>query len=107
MAAEGWKRSGLLKGAGVPSPTGPLEVGCVDLMHRFRMDENGLLLRLFYPTERGLVGSYEYAKWFSRLKYAKSYSRFMNTKESGELAAILEGKISAWDGTRWVGVANY
>ena len=76
-------------------------------MHRFRVDENGLLLRLFYPTERGLVGSYEYAKWFSHLKYAKSYAKFMNTKETGELTAILEGKISAWDGRRWVGVANY
>ena len=97
MAAEGWKRSGLLKGVGIPSPTGSLAVGCLDLMHRFRVEENGLLLRLFYPTERGLVGSYEYAKWFSHLKYAKSYAKFMHMKESGELSAVLDEKISAWD----------
>ena len=31
---EGWKRGGLLKGAGIPAPSGRYAVGCVDFMHQ-------------------------------------------------------------------------
>lgn len=112
IAAEEWRRTGLLKSAGIPAPTGPMKVGCLDVMHRFPRQEDGLLVRLFYPTEPGLEGTYEYAKWFSHLKYVKSFARSLQMKESGELSAILEGKISAccaWDTLGedvWVGVAG-
>ena len=33
-APEGWKRGGLLKGVGLPAPSGRYAVGCVDLMHQ-------------------------------------------------------------------------
>ena len=31
---ESWKRGGVLKGAGIPAPSGRYAVGCVDLMHQ-------------------------------------------------------------------------
>ena len=31
---EGWKRCGVLKGTGLPAPSGRYAVGCVDLMHQ-------------------------------------------------------------------------
>ena len=56
-----WERSGWLKsGDGIPAPTGSYEVGCVDLMHRLEGDSDGLLVRLFYPTDPGLAGQYQY-----------------------------------------------
>ena len=49
--AEGWKNAGLLKGSGIPAPSGQYRVGCVDLMHQLAGDEKGgLLVRLTYPT---------------------------------------------------------
>ena len=57
-----WKRSGWLKSVGIPAPRGRHEVGCVDLMHRLEGDSDGLLVRLFYPTDPGLAGQYPYAK---------------------------------------------
>ena len=81
VMAEPWKRSGLVKGIGIPAPSGQHPVGCVDLMHQARSslnvlivnsgevhefsviylplpqfegdDHGGLLVRLFYPADLG------------------------------------------------------
>ena len=34
--AKPWARSGVLKGEGIPAPSGGRSVGCVDLMHQVR-----------------------------------------------------------------------
>ena len=66
---EPWKSSGWLKGEGIPAPRGRHEVGCVDLMHRLEGDSDGLLVRLFYPTDPGLAGQYPYAKTIPHPRY--------------------------------------
>ena len=69
-----WQKFGPpnFKGLGVPAPTGSYEVGCVDLMHRLEGDSDGLLVRLFYPTDPGLAGQYQYAKLYSHPQYFKA-----------------------------------
>jgi hypothetical protein len=77
MSEEGWKRFGLIKGPGLPAPTGQYSVGCVDLMHKLEGDNDGLLVRLFYPTTpqihqaEGAAG-YQYAKWMPDKRYVKA-----------------------------------
>ena len=56
----------------MPAPSGCYEVGCVDLMHRLEGDSDGLLVRLFYPTDPGLAGQYPYAKLYPHPKYLKA-----------------------------------
>lgn len=75
VMAEPWTRSGLVKGIGIPAPSGERSVGCVDLMHKVNLpqtshislhtplslhhylgqfegdDHGGLLVRLFYPAQ--------------------------------------------------------
>lgn len=80
---EEWKRFGLVRGPGLPAPSGQYTVGCVDLMHQLEGDEQGgLLMRLFYPSSgSGAVSEsrsesdsttgpeLQYAKWFPHKKY--------------------------------------
>ena len=56
----------------MPAPSGCHEVGCVDLMHRLEGDSDGLLVRLFYPTDPGLAGQYPYAKLNPHPNYLKA-----------------------------------
>ena len=44
VMAESWKRSGLVKGIGIPAPSGQHPVGCVDLMHQARSSLNVLIV---------------------------------------------------------------
>ena len=67
-----WQKFGPPRGLGVPAPTGRYEVGCVDVMHRLEGDSDGLLVRLFYPTDPGLAGQYQYAKLYSHPQYFKA-----------------------------------
>ena len=62
------KEGSLIKCLGIPAPTGQYTVGCVDLMHKLEGDNDGLLVRLFYPTTpqiqaKGAAPGYQYAKW--------------------------------------------
>ena len=94
--SEGWKRYGLVRGAGIPAPTGKYAVGCVDLMHELDGDSDGpLLMRLFYPTS--LAGSaeqaatasrYPYAKWIPHNMYAWSTFSFFESRFPGVMAGI-------------------
>ena len=86
--AEGWKLSGLVRGVGIPAPSGPRKVGCVDLMHKLEGEEDGLLLRLFYPAAVGAVG--EYAKWRPHKRYTKAYLDYSKTTASGLVATVTD-----------------
>ena len=84
------KASSLAKGmAGrsIPAPSGQYTVGCVDLMHKLEGDNDGLLVRLFYPTTpqiqaEGTTG-YQYAKWMPHAKYTKTTFNFIETMVPG------------------------
>ena len=81
---KAWQRFGCPKGLGVPAPTGSYEVGCVDLMHRLEGDSDGLLVRLFYPTDPGLAGQYQYAKLHSHPQYLKAAIDYMKVMQGRE-----------------------
>ena len=89
VRAEGWKLSGLVKGVGIPAPSGPGRVGCVDLMHKLDGEEDSLLLRLFYPAAVDAVG--EYAKWRPHKRYLKpGYLNYSKTTASGLVATVID-----------------
>ena len=74
VVEEGWKNAGLLKGSGIPAPSGQYRVGCVDLMHQLAGDEKGgLLVRLTYPTEATPGAGYPYTEWVPRRAYIKGF----------------------------------
>ena len=84
-----WHRGGWLKGLGIPAPTGSYEVGCVDLMHRLEGDSDGLLVRLFYPTDPGLAGRYQYARTIPDSRYLKGLLNFIMRNRFSVLIACL------------------
>lgn len=89
--AEGWKRQGgLLKGPGIPAPSGIYEVGCNHLMH------DGLLVRLYYPIERELSANYDYAKFYFHPNYVKAIYEYMETKNPGLVASLTKMFISKY-----------
>lgn len=87
---EGWKTTGLIKGPGIPAPTGQYTVGCVDLMQKLEGDNDGLLVRLFYPTVPQIQegAGYQYAKWTPHKRYTKGFMEFNKIKLSGLLSSI-------------------
>ncbi len=87
---EGWKNSGLLKGLGIPAPTGQYTVGCVDLMQKLERDNDGLLVRLFYPTTPQIQegAGYEYAKWTPHKRYTRGFLDFYQVKLPGLLSTL-------------------
>jgi hypothetical protein len=102
------KASSLAKGiAGrtIPAPTGQYTVGCVDVMHKLEGDNDGLLVRLFYPTTpqihqaEGAAGSgYQYAKWMPHAKYTKTTFDFIETMVPGlssNAVEVFAGKLSS------------
>ena len=66
---EPWQKIGWMKAKGIPAPSGCYEVGCMDLMHKLEGDSDGLLVRLFYPTDPGLAEQYQYAKTTPHSRY--------------------------------------
>ena len=92
--ADGWKRGGLIRGDGLPAPSGQYRVGCVDLMQDLAEDhrQGGLLVRLHYPTSAsgsGASGSYNYAPWYPHKEYIKGYLDFDNMKFCGVLSNVI------------------
>jgi hypothetical protein len=87
---EGWKNSGLLKGLGIPAPTGQYTVGCVDLMQKLEGDTDGLLVRLFYPTTPQIQegAGFEYAKWTPHKRYTRGFLDFYQAKLPGLLSTL-------------------
>lgn len=90
---EGWKSSGLIKGTGIPAPTGQYTVGCVDLMHKAAptvTDGDALLVRIFYPSASIQEGAgYEYAKWTPHKRYTKGFMEFNKSKMPGLLSGLV------------------
>ena len=70
-ATPGVKRSVMSKGMGIPAPSGQHQVGCVDVMPLCKGDDNGLLFRLYYPTEATSDSGYHYPPWLPNELYAK------------------------------------
>ena len=68
-----------ITGRSIPKPTGQYTVGCVDLMHKLEGDNDGLLVRLFYPTTPQLQegAGYQYSRWMPHAKYAKTTFNFI------------------------------
>lgn len=94
---EPWKSSGVVRGPGIPMPSGPYAVGCVDLMHRFEDENDGLLVRLFYPTaavREGRRPRYEYANWIMNKRYVKGYLEYSKTSAVGFKAALVGAFLS-------------
>ena len=88
---EGWKNFGLLKGIGIPAPTGKHVVGCVDLMHKLEGDSDGLLVRLFYPAHPTVRegDEYPYARLTPNRMYTKGLLEFFTFKFPGALSFLL------------------
>ncbi|XP_065898486.1 platelet-activating factor acetylhydrolase-like [Dysidea avara] len=75
----GWRQSGMLQGIGLPVPSGPHQVGCVDVMPLCKGDDSGLLFRLYYPTEATPDSGYHYPPWLPDNSYSTGfllYKRF-------------------------------
>ena len=89
-AREGWKTTGLIKGVGIPAPSGQYVVGCVDLMYKLEGDNDGLLVRLFYPASPQLRegAGYQYAKWTPHKRYTKGFLDFNKIKLPRLLSSI-------------------
>ena len=81
--AEGWKNSGLVKVEGIPAPSGNYEVGCTHLMHQ------DLHIRLYYPTERDLATTFQYAKYYPSSKHLKALFDIFRIPLSGLASGIL------------------
>lgn len=82
-----WNRSGLVKGAGIPPPSGPHGVGCMDLMHQFEGDTLGLLVKLFYPTA-GEPGPYQYSSWLSHKRYIRGILDYIKVSAASIITAF-------------------
>ena len=108
MAARlaGRKVSSLARGVtgrSIPVPTGQYAVGCVDLMHKLEGDNDGLLVRLFYPTTPPEIGAegavgYQYVKWMPHVKYTKTTFDFIKTMVPGLSSNAMDrftGKMSS------------
>ena len=79
-----------ITGRSIPAPTGQYTVGCVDVMQKLEGDNDGLLVRLFYPTTpqiqaeaEGAGFTYQYAKWMPHVKYTRTTFDFINTMVPG------------------------
>ena len=82
-----WNRSGFIKGAGIPVPSGPHNVGCVDVMHQFEGETLGVLVRLFYPTGAE-PGTHQYANWLSHKRYIRGILDYIKVSAAGMLTTF-------------------
>ena len=86
MAKE-WENCEVVKVEDIPVPSGSYEVGCTYLMHQ------DLQIRLYYPTERVLATTFEYATYYPRLDYLKAsldvHAVPLSGFTSGELQSLL------------------
>eukprot|EP00731_Ephydatia_muelleri_P028418 Em0020g62a len=88
--AAAWSRSGIIKGVGIPAPSGPHTVGCVDVMHLFEGDTDGLLVKLFYPTSAGPDGPYPYSEWLSHKRYVRGMLDYVKAPAVGLLSTLVD-----------------
>ena len=85
--AKGWENRDVVKVQGIPVPSGNYEVGCTHLMHQ------DLQIRLYYPTERDLATTFEYATYYPDLNCLKASLDLsaipLSDFTSGELQSLL------------------
>lgn len=79
-----WRESGLIRGLGIPPPSGPHRVGVTHFMHQ------NLFMRLYYPADLSSRGSggYQYVSHVYNSKYRKAILDFFGIKLSGLISAI-------------------
>ncbi len=83
-AQRPWASYGILKGPGIPAPTGQYTVGCIDIM-----TETGTLLRLCYPTHsQHTANGYQYATASPDGKYVKALCDVTDVKPTWLLSTI-------------------
>lgn len=90
--SEAWKTFGWVRGQGIPAPTGKHVVGCVDLMHMLEGDSDGLLVRMFYPTNHIAEverARYPYAKHIPHKRYLRGWLDFTRVSFPGLKTALL------------------
>ena len=94
--AEGWKWKGLVRGEGIPPPSGEYSVGCADILVDLEVDETpgGLLIRLYYPTKAS-SREYTYAPWFPNKRYIRGMLDFIKSKYSGLISTVLN-TLTGW-----------
>ena len=83
-AIAAWKSGGLLRGVGIPAPSGQFTVGCVDLMQQVKEGEEDVFVRLFYPTATpaGEVSTEKYATWYPHKNYIKGALQFLKSRKT-------------------------
>ena len=83
-AIAAWKTGGLLRGVGIPAPSGQFTVGCVDLMQQVKEGEEDVFVRLFYPTATpaGEVSTEKYATWYPHKNYIKGALQFLKSRKT-------------------------
>ena len=88
--------SGLTKGLGIPAPSGQYTVGCVDLMHKLEGDDDGLLVRLYYPTtpqiQAEVTTGYQYVKWTPHERYIEAFLDYYKMRLPGFLTDVVSGR---------------
>ena len=82
MAARAgdWRESGLIRGIGIPPPSGPYRVGVAHFMHK------GLFMRLYYPSNA--TSGYQYLNHVYNSKYRRALLDFFGVKLAGLVSAI-------------------
>ena len=81
--ATPWTSSGILKIPGLPAPTGQYNVGGVDIMA-----ENGLLVRLYYPTHVHHSDGYQFVQCIPDRHYSKATFEIYNFKPAWLLSLL-------------------
>ncbi|XP_065898491.1 platelet-activating factor acetylhydrolase-like [Dysidea avara] len=82
----------MFKSIGLPVPSGPHQVGCVDVMPLCKGDDSGLLFRLYYPTEATPDSAgYRYAAWLPNELYLTLYAKGHEMLAKEQKAAALYG----------------
>ena len=86
--AKRWENYEIVKvEEGIPVPSGNYEVGCTHLMHK------NLQIRLYYPTERNLATTFEYATYYPHPNYLNAsldvHAVPLSGFTSGELRSLL------------------
>ncbi|XP_003387647.1 PREDICTED: platelet-activating factor acetylhydrolase-like isoform X1 [Amphimedon queenslandica] len=81
MAASGdWRDGGLIRGIGIPPPSGSYRVGVTHFMHK------NLFIRLYYPTKA--TSGYQYVPHVYNSRYRRSALDFFGVKLAGLVSAI-------------------
>ncbi len=75
---------GLLQCPGIPTPTGPYNVGCIDIM-----TDTGLLIRLFYPANNDKTDTYQYVPATPHPRYTRASFEIFGFQPVGLMTCLI------------------